>query len=148
MDLRDGTYRKGMMSLTLLGESSEEGSLIASGRAHMPGGKVIDDPSAARLVEAFQRGGFDRFALRVHPTEGPGNSLGVVWMDAGDGTGFRSLFLVPGARRDPRTKDLPDVYDDLKKLILSIHQITPGSMVVTGEGWSGDSMMNQKPGGR
>ena len=53
-----------------------------------------------------------------------------------------------GQRQNPDTRELPDVFDALKKLVLTIHQRSPGSMVITGEGWSGDSMMNQKAGGK
>ena len=62
------------------------------------------------------------------------------------GQGIESLFLVPGARQSSGTEDLPDVYDGLKKLILTVHQATPGSSVRIGKGWSGEDLMNQKPG--
>ncbi|NUN51466.1 MAG: hypothetical protein HUU06_01590 [Planctomycetaceae bacterium] len=143
MDLREGSRSGRLTTLTLVSENRQEGKLIQSGRARMDGGKVVDAETAAQIAASFDEAGFDRFCLSSRPTEGPSGALGVVWIDRG--RGVESLFLLPGARQDPRTRDLPDVYDALKKLILYVHQSSPGSMVVTGEGWSGDDMMNQKP---
>ena len=148
MDLKRASKAGQMQSLTLVGESTREGRLIASGRAQMPGGKVVSDSTAREMAVAFDQYGFGRFAVGVHPESGPSGALGVVWMDTGDGRGIRSLFLLPGSLNDSRTRDLPKTYEQLKALVLSVHQMTPGSMVVTGEGWSGDDMMNQRPGGR
>lgn len=131
-------------TLTLCGASSEEGKLITLGKARMEGGKVVDDRTAENISASFTEAGFERFSVKRRPTEPPNGALAAVWIDRG--SGLESLFLMPGARQNPATKDLPDVYDGLKKLILSIHMSTPGSMVVTGEGWSGDDMLHQKPG--
>jgi hypothetical protein len=144
MDLRPATKPGQVSSLTLLSGNTPEGRLIQRGRAQMPGGKVIDDGTASDLLAAFANSGFDRFAVRANPTQGPAAAMAVVWIDRG--SGYESLFFLPGARRNPETADLPDVYDGLKKLILGIHQATPGSAVTTGQGWSGDDLLKQKPG--
>jgi hypothetical protein len=137
------TKRGQVTNLTLCGASSEEGKLISRG-ARMDGGKVVDDRTADNLSLAYTEAGFERFAVKRRPTEPPAGALGAVWIERGNG--FETLFLMPGARQNPATEDLPDVYDGLKKLILSVHMSTPGSMVVTGEGWSGDDMLRQRPG--
>ena len=131
-------------TLTLCGASTEEGKQIALGLARMDGGKVVDDVTAENISASFTEAGFERFSVKRRPTEPPGGALAAVWIDRG--SGLETLFLMPGARQNPATRDLPDVYDGLKKLILSIHMSTPGSVVVTGEGWSGDDMLHQKPG--
>ena len=138
------TKRGQVTTLTLCGASTDEGKLISQGRARMDGGKVVDDATAQNLSASFTEAGFERFATRRRPTEPPSGALAAVWIDRG--AGVETLFLMPGARQNPATRDLPDVYDGLKKLILSVHMSTPGSMVVTGEGWSGDDMLHQKPG--
>lgn len=144
MNLKPATKKGQIMTLTLLAESSKEGKLIASGRARMDGGKVVSDEDAAVILAAFEKAGFDRFSVKAAPMEGPAGALGAVWIDRGQG--FESLFLLPGARQNSETKDLPDVYDGLKKLILTVHQSTPGSSVKVGNGWSGEELLNQKPG--
>lgn len=127
-----------------MSEGSKEGKLIASGKARMEGGKVVSDGTAADLAATFDRAGFGRFAVKVNPREGPAGALGVVWISRGDG--YESLFLLPGARQNSATADLPDVYQALKLLIFQVHQTTPGSMVTTGDGWSGEDLLKQKPG--
>ena len=97
--------------------------------------------STARPGRCRPSSGFSRSAA---PQDGPSGALGVVWIDRGDGP--ESLYLMPGARQVEETRDLPDVYDALKKLILTVHQATPGSMVTTGQDWSGDDLMKQRPG--
>ncbi len=143
VNLKPREKRGQIMTLSLLSESSKEGKLMAKGYS-MEGGKVVSDRDAAGLKAAFEEAGFDRFAVRASPSEGPQGALGAVWIDRGQG--IESLFLVPGARQNPETKDLPDVYDGLKKLILTVHQATPGSSVRVGKGWSGEELLNQKPG--
>jgi len=131
-------------SLTLVSESSREGKLLAAGRAVMEGGKVVDDGTAADILLCYERSGFDRFALRVNPNEAPIGALGAVWINRGNG--IETLFLVPGARNNAETYDLPDVYASLKELIFRIHQKTPGSVATSGAGFAGDDLMNQHPG--
>jgi hypothetical protein len=144
MDPRGVREAGQVASLTLLGESTPEGKKVKSGKAVMPGGKVIDDATAAQLAAAFDEAGFDRFAVGANPNDAPTGALGVVWISRGNG--YESLFFMPGDRRDAATKDRPDVYDALKKLIWTIHLRTPGSMVKVSTGWSGDDLMNQKAG--
>ena len=141
IDPRSGGKSR-QISLTLISASSQEGRLISTGRARMDGGKVVDDKTAGDILQAFDKAGFDRFAVMAKPEDAPSSTLGVIWIDRG--RGIESLFFLPGARQDPRTADLPDVYDSLKKFILYIHQSSPGSMVTAGEGWSGDQMTDQK----
>jgi len=131
-------------TLTLVGENTEEGKLLSRGRVRLDGGKVVDEKTAANLADAFRQAGFDRFCVKRRPLPAPAGALAAVWIDRGQGV--ETLFLMPGARQNPATEDLPDVYDGLKKLILSVHITTPGSVVLTGEGWSGDDMLRQKPG--
>jgi hypothetical protein len=131
-------------TLSLLGESTEEGRLLQQGKVRVDGGKVVDARTAQNLADAFKEAGFDRFAIKRRPLPAPAGAIAAVWLDRG--AGVETLFLMPGARQNSATEDLPDVYDGLKKLILSVHMTTPGSVVVTGEGWSGDDMMRQKPG--
>src|SRR5688572_28822538 len=126
VNLKPREKRGQIMTLSLLSESSKEGKLIAKGYS-MEGGKVVSDQDAAGLQAAFEKAGFDRYAVKASPSEGPQGALGAVWIDRG--RGIESLFLVPGARQNSETKDLPDVYDGLKKLILTVHQATPGSSV-------------------
>ena len=133
-----------MTTLSLLGDSTEEGKLLQQGKVRVDGGKVVDVKTAKNLADAFQQAGFDRFAIKRRPLPAPAGAIAAVWLDRGEGV--ETLFLMPGARQNPATEDLPDVYDGLKKLILSVHMTTPGSVVVTGEGWSGDDIMRQKPG--
>jgi hypothetical protein len=95
MDLKNQGRPGILTALTLVSASSKEGKLISSGRAQMQGGKVITDQYAARLVEAFERQGFWRFARKVGPMDGPQGALRVVWIDRGEGP--ESLFLFPGA---------------------------------------------------
>lgn len=137
--------RDQLMSQTLVGESTREGKLIASGRGRMDGGKAIDDGRMTDLVDAFDHTDFARYAVMADPNTPPAGALGVVWLDRGNG--FESLFLMPGAVNDPSTAGVPKTYEALKALIFTIHQRTPGSMVLTGEGWSGDDMLKQRPGG-
>ncbi len=144
MDYRPPKKAGQVQTLTLLSQGTEEGRLIQRGRARMEGGKVVDDRTAAELLRSFEDSGFDRFALKRHPNDQAPGALQVVWIDRGNG--FECLYLMPGARQNPETRDSPDVFDGLKKVIFVAHQMTPGSMVITGEGWSGDSMMNQQPG--
>jgi hypothetical protein len=146
MDYRPAKKVGQVQTLTLLGASTEEGRLIQKGRARMEGGKVVDDETASLLERSFQEAGFDRYAVKRSPKEPTAGALQVVWIDRGNG--FESLYLVPGARQNPDTRGLPDVFDALKKLIFSVHQASPGSMVLTGEGWSGDTLTNQQPGNK
>ncbi len=146
MDYRPAKKANQVNSLTLVGASTEAGRLIASGRARMDGGKVVDDRTAADLVEAFESEGFSRFALRRSPNEPIPGAIASVWLDRGNGP--ETLFFTAGARQNPKTEALPDVYDHLKKLVFTVHQATPGSMVVTGEGWSGDDMFRRNAEGR
>ena len=143
-NLKPAEKRGQVMDLILLSESSKEGKLISTKGYSMDGGKVITDKDAAEMLIAFEKYGFNRFAVRTGPNEGPTGALGVVWMDRGKG--IESLFLTPGARHNTDTKDLPDIYGDLKKLIWSVHVNTPGSSVRVGKGWSGEDLLNQKPG--
>ncbi len=143
MDLRSTKQAGSLESLTLVSKSSPEGRKMAAGRATMLGGKVIADKMARDLVDAFREGGFSRYSVKVHPRSAPTGAVGVVWLD--DGNGIRSLFLTRGAVQNPATAQLPRTYGDLKKLILAIHQATPGAAVSTGTGWSGDSMFRQDP---
>ena len=145
-DYRPAKNTGQVTSLTLLSQGTEEGKLISRGRARMEGGKVVDDGTAADLLEAVSRSGFDRYAVKRSPEEPVPGALEGVWIDRGNG--FESLFLMRGQRQNSETREIPDVFDALKKLVLTIHQRSPGSMVITGEGWSGDSMMNQKAGGK
>lgn len=144
MEYRGAKKAGQVTSLTLIGASTEAGRLITAGRARMDGGKVVDDRTAGLLAQSFDEEGFGRFAVKCSPNEPVPGAMQCVWMDRGNG--FESLFFLPGQRQNAATRDLPDVFDHLKKLVFSVHQATPGSMVVTGEGWSGDSMLNQKPG--
>ncbi|HEU4394267.1 MAG TPA: hypothetical protein VFS92_01800 [Planctomycetota bacterium] len=133
-------------TLSLLGDTTEEGKLLQNGKVRVDGGKVVDAKTADNIALAFKEAGFDRFAIKRRPLPAPAGAIAAVWIDRGQGV--ESLFLMPGARQNPATEELPDVYDALKKLVLSVHMTTPGSVVVTGEGWSGDDMLRQKPGGR
>ena len=133
-------------TLSLLGDTTEEGRLLQQGKVRVDGGKVVDARTADNIALAFKEAGFDRFSIKRRPLPAPAGAIAAVWIDRGQGV--ESLFLMPGARQNPATEELPDVYDALKKLVLSIHMTTPGSVVVTGEGWSGDDMLRQKPGGR
>ncbi len=144
MQFKSPTKTGQMTSLTLISESSKEGQLIAKGRARMDGGKVISDRDALALAASFDQEGFGRFAVKVNPNEAPTGALGAVWIDRGNG--YESIFLLPGQRQNPATRDIPDVYFHLKGLILSVHQTTPGSSVRVGEGWSGEELLDQKPG--
>ena len=144
MSYRAAKKDRQITALTLLSESSPEGKLLASGRGVLDGGKVVDDGTAADLLLSFERAGFNRFALRVHPGEAPVGAIGSVWINRGNGP--ETLFLTPGARGNPETYDLPDVYDGLKKLIFLVHQRTPGSVATSGAGFAGDDLMNQHPG--
>lgn len=133
-------------TLSLLGDTTEEGKLLQHGKVRVDGGKVVDARTADNIALAFKEAGFDRFSIKRRPLPAPAGAIAAVWIDRGQGV--ESLFLMPGARQNPATEELPDVYDALKKLVLSVHMTTPGSVVVTGEGWSGDDMLRQKPGGR
>ncbi len=142
-DPRSAARTGRLIALTLVNETTEKGRKMTSGLGTMDGGKVVDAATAAAIADSFREAGFDRFCLRALPTEGPSGALGVVWIDRGNGV--ESLFLMPGAVQNPETKDLPHVYQAIKLLIFKVHQATPGSMVTSGEGWSGDDIMNQKP---
>lgn len=146
MDYRAAKKAGQVSSLTLIGASTEAGRLIAAGRARMEGGKVVDDRVAAELSEAFDREGFREFALQRSPNEPIPGAMQCVWIDRGNG--HETLFFTAGARQNPKTEKLPDVFDTLKKTIWYVHQRTPGSMVVVGEGWSGDDMFRKGDEGR
>jgi hypothetical protein len=146
MDYRAAKKAGQVLSLTLVSENSKEGKLLASGRARMEGGKVVSDRDAAIVMAAFEEQGFQRFALKVNPNEAPAGALQSVWMRK-DGE-FETLYLMPGAVQNPETKDLPRTFQALKELIRQVHLSSPGSSVSTGDGWSGDDLLNQKVDGR
>jgi hypothetical protein len=145
MDYRPPKKRGQIQTLTLVSESTREGKLLRKGGVSMPGGKVVDDLTAAELIQSCIEGGFERFAVPCNPNAPMAGAMQSVWLDRGNG--FECLFLHPGAIQNPETKDLPKVFEALKALVFTAHQVTPGSSVTTGQGWSGEDLMNQRPGG-
>ncbi len=137
---------RGIRSLSLVSPGTPTGEALRAGKLQAPDTKVLEQEAVPDLLEAFEKQGFGRFAVSVDPSAGPSNAMAAIWLEV-DGR-MATLFLVPGAVTDPRTRDLPKVYEGLKALVLTIHQATPGFSVSTGSGWSDDSAFGRRPPGR
>jgi len=142
MELR-AVSKSRLQSLAFVNRSSPEGEVLLKGRTRITDAKVLEDEEARRLAAAFDATDFGRYAVEASPDAAPSSAMGVVWLDSGGKV--RSLFLMPGAGSRADTRAAAGVYQDLKFLLLSLDQTTPGFRVVTGSGSSGEGFENPPP---
>jgi hypothetical protein len=136
--------RSAVTRLTLLSKGCPEVERLLRGRLVMPEAKVLSEEDSGLLPRGFRESGFEKYAVNASPDAAPQGCLGVVWLQEGNVT--RSLFLMPGQRDNPATREVPDVYLQCKGLVMALHNRTPGFTVTTGSGWSDDSVFGPRTG--